>query len=81
MNSIERLYYDRLKSMSCTAKFARVCDLYEFARTMIKSQIANAHPHITEQEMKVRIAERMYSSDKQTMTLIQKWKQQLGIRT
>ena len=80
MNSVEQKYYQAIQQMSGIEKMKRVFSLYHFAHQMIENQVSKKEPNLSEQEKKIRIAERMYSSDKPAMELLNKWKRQLGMQ-
>jgi hypothetical protein len=74
-SNIEESYLERLREMTGLQKTQRMCEMIRMARWMMESQIKKAEPNLGERELQLKVAERIYASDKRTQELIQMaWK-------
>ncbi|TVQ81447.1 MAG: hypothetical protein EA369_00020 [Bradymonadales bacterium] len=70
MSDIEQRYIAELQSWSGTRKLERVASLYESTKDMLALQIMKEWPSISESELRLKIAERLYASDKEIHHLL-----------
>lgn len=70
MSDIDQQYIAELQSWSGTQKLERVASLYESTKEMLSLQILKEQPSISENELRLKIAERLYASDKEIHQLL-----------
>jgi hypothetical protein len=72
MSLVEKKYYEALSQLTGQQRLARTFSLYDSLYSMIKLQIDSEFSFLTSEARKIKIAERLYSSDPKTLKLISK---------
>ena len=67
---VDRLYYERVFKMSGTERVVRSCSLFDFAKRMLAHQIFLKNPDLSEREIRIRVAERMYCAEPEVLKLL-----------
>ncbi|MGL4943008.1 MAG: hypothetical protein ACRC46_07445 [Thermoguttaceae bacterium] len=66
----EDYYEERLRQMTGQEKFKRICDLWDFTYQMLANQIKLVEPNLTERQLRIKVARRIYMSDSNTQKLL-----------
>jgi hypothetical protein len=72
MTPIERRYQQALNQMTGTKRVLKTAELYIAGWRMIARQVEEIHGVLPENELRYRVALRMYESDTQTIQLIER---------
>lgn len=70
MTPIEKRYFEHLDAIGVTGRMAIAARLFEDVCAMIGHQIDRASPGLPERERKIRIAERLYMNEPETLRLL-----------
>ena len=72
LSPVDRVYYDRIFNMSGTERVMRSCSMFDFVKRMVAHQVHLASPDLGEREIRIKVAERMYCADFETLRLIER---------
>jgi len=69
---VDRTYEEAMARLGGTGRVQRTFSLYESFARMLRHQIAQRNPELSEREIRIKAAEHMYQSDPQTLELLKR---------
>lgn len=66
----EKVYLEAIHQMGGTGRVARACGMYHEMHAMLSHRISCQYPNLTERQVRIKVAERMYLSDSQALQLL-----------
>jgi hypothetical protein len=72
LSLVDRAYFEGIFKMSGTERVVRSCSLFDSIKRMLSHQIHLKHPDLSERELRIRVAERMYCAEPETLKLLKK---------
>ena len=70
MTMVEKKYTEALARMSGQERLVRMCSLFESICEMIRIQVCREYPGLEGQDLRRKIAERLYMADERTLRLL-----------
>ena len=67
MSRIERIYLDRIFSMTDAERMKRSFGMFDWMTAVLRHQIRLAEPGLQGRELDIRVAERLYASEPETL--------------
>jgi len=68
--SIEEMYWDHVRAMSPTEKIRNCFTMFQSFYSQTAIRYRKEHPGISERELRIAMAKRLYGGDPRTVTLI-----------
>jgi hypothetical protein len=69
--TIEKLYWDHVRTMSPAERMRKSFAMFQSLYAHISNQYRKAHPGISDRELRIAMAKRLYGGDPRTMVLIE----------
>lgn len=69
---VERAYLEGIRKMGPMGRVQRTCSLFQSIVGMIRHQIELENPGLSEREVRIRAAERMYASEPEVLKLLER---------
>lgn len=70
--TIEDVYRDHVRNMSPRERFDRVFSLFGSSYRAIAFRLKEERPELTERQIRIELAKRLYGGDSRTMELIER---------
>ena len=69
-NKVEQAYWDHILQMTGMERVQRTVSLYDSIVRMLRYQVSQQHPELTEDEVRLWTAGILYQSEPETMALL-----------
>lgn len=74
LSLVERAYLEGIHKMGPLGRVRRTCDLYASITRMLRHQIELQHPGLSERDVRIKVAERIYAGEPETLKLLERAK-------